>query len=233
MLDCSTLHRAMRMDQRILLGLAFALSCTACTDATLPEPTTSEAVRPTCPAKTSDDYFIPAESFGPNRETDAFVRQGPTRVLSEAGESSLSCGASSSVESYRLVWIHSMVPRQPLVAHVSRVGSNWKIAGLGSSGGPSAAKIERRERVLSHDEASELVRSVKNAEFWSTSAWFPGPPVSDGGIWIIEGRRDDVYHVVRRWGLSAGSLFTLGVTLARLTSLPLPALMNSGFGVRN
>jgi hypothetical protein len=68
---------------------------------------------------------------------------------------------------------------------------------------------------------------VEELKFWSLSTNPPKNPNVfgvDGAQWILEGVRDEQYHVVDRWSPPSGEVRTLGLAmLIDLARLKLPS----------
>ena len=215
----------------LLIGACTFLGC--CTQQ-LPEPNTGQQVRSQCPSVSSDDFFLPRGILAVDAESDARIRSGPSLLLANLDETSLSCGNGSVDEAYRLVWRHAFSNSQPVVIRATRSGSEWSVIGVQVRSLTDHSVAIRHEDALSNAQAEALVSTVGASRFWTTISSVPRPEDAfDGASWILEGRRGSAYHVVERLGgqLRRGSgellgpIQSLGAMLVKLSGLPVSPLM--------
>jgi hypothetical protein len=74
--------------------------------------------------------------------------------------------------------------------------------------------IETRTRKLNREQTRGFLDLVEEVKFWS----LPTNPATnviglDGAQWVLEGVRDNQYHVVDRWSPEKGEVHTLGITM--------------------
>lgn len=169
-----------------------------------------------CDGTGANTYYFPAGALnieGAPGVSDDFVRRWYSAHLLAMNEPSLSCGAPSSDEAYRFLWLRSF--HQPIAVRVSRAGRSYELVAtaLSGAGGYEPGRVVQRvRRELTEDEWRRVTHALQRISFWQMSANPPTEEIGvDGAQWIIEGRSAS-YHVVDRWsgddGVAAvGDLF--------------------------
>jgi hypothetical protein len=182
---------------------ALSRALVACSQ-NLPAVTQGQLARAQCPARTSGDFYFPADTLGVDSATDGRIRLGVSRLLGDLAQPSLSCGAQpQELEAYRLIWIHAFSHAQPIVITVKQVDGTWSLSALRTRGAVDHSLAERRERVMSTQERDLLSEAIDGSRFWQTDRIVTEVQgASDGAAWVLEGRRGTGCHVVARLGQS-------------------------------
>jgi len=182
------------------------------------------AIRQACTAAESAEYFIPRGIVSPDRpDRDVFVREWYSKHLRVMGEPSLSCGPTSAVETYRLLWLRTF--HRPVAVRVSRDGrdSRLGVVELTGAGGYEPGRIAARsERVLSEADWKDLSAALSKLSFWSMPTQAPKSASVglDGAQWILEGRRGLAdYHIVDRWSPWEGAYRDVGLMFISLAGI--------------
>jgi hypothetical protein len=85
----------------------------------------------------------------------------------------------------------------------------------------STRVLTEGSRPITDVEWREVAEAVSKIGFWhmlrleSTEEW-PGPSTG----WVLEGRKKNVYHVVRRGETRAGAIADVATNLLRLANVP-------------
>ena len=131
--------------------------------------------------------------------------------------------ADSPNEVYRFVWLRTF--HNPIAVRITcdPRGCDLIAKRLDGSGGYEPGKIvEWKERRLSKQEVSNIRRLLSKAQFWK-----PQPSDEriglDGAQWILEGKREDSYHMWDVWSPERvgvyGDFRKLCLELVRLSRL--------------
>lgn len=157
-----------------------------------------------CNEARANTYYFPAGALqmeGLPAQSDNFLRQWYSAHLLAMNEPSLSCGASTSDEAYRFLWLRSF--HQPIAVRVSHTGHRYELVAtaLSGAGGYEPGRVAQRvRRELTENEWRRIIGALERISFWEMPANPPTEEIGvDGAQWIIEGRSTS-YHVVDRWG---------------------------------
>lgn len=181
----------------VLLALVLSASATD-----QPRPVISEC--------SGDQYYFPAGTFpAAYPAADLPRRRWYSSYLARLHEPSLSCG-NGSEETYRLMWLHNFA--HPVVIRITRRDSQVEADAFqlsGSGGGDPGLVLYQTHKRLSTMDWELLQAKLRHSTFWSlpTSGNMYGV---HGEQWILEGRRNDAYHIVDRWTPPAGPYRDLG-----------------------
>lgn len=181
----------------VLVGLMLSASAT-------------DQPRPVISACSGDQYYFPAGTFpAAYPALDVQRRRWYSSYLARLHEPSLSCGKGSE-ETYRLTWLHTSA--HPVVIRITRRDSQVEADAFqlsGSGGGDPGLVLYQTHKLLSVMDWELLQAKLRNSTFWSlpTSGNMYGV---HGEQWILEGRRNDTYHIVDRWTPPAGPYRDLG-----------------------
>ena len=108
-------------------------------------------------------------------------------------------------EAYRFLWLRTF--HHPIAIRVWRKGEerNMAFKELDGAGGYDPGKlIANLTRRLTTDEWDKFIKLLQQASYWQlpTESRNGG---RDGAQWILEGKKDEQYHVVDRWSPEGGS----------------------------
>jgi hypothetical protein len=190
---------------RVLLGVVpailLALMMSGCA---------TERPRPATSACSGDQYYFPVGTFpAAYPASDPQRRRWYSSYLARLHEPSLSCG-NRPEETYRLTWLHTFA--HPVVIRITRRDSQVEADAFqlsGSGGGDPGLVLYQTHKRLSMMEWELLQIKLRNSAFWSlpTSGNMYGV---HGEQWILEGRRNNTYHIVDRWTPPDGPYRDLG-----------------------
>jgi len=135
---------------------------------------------------------------------DSFRNEWYSKHLKAMDESSLNSMAGSD-ETYRFLWLRTF--HHPIAIRVWRKGEerNMAFKELDGAGGYDPGKlIANLTRRLTTDEWDKFIKLLQQASYWQlpTESRNGG---RDGAQWILEGKKDEQYHVVDRWSPEGGS----------------------------
>jgi hypothetical protein len=135
---------------------------------------------------------------------DSFRNEWYSKHLKAMDESSLNSIAESD-ETYRFLWLRTF--HHPIAIRVWRKGEerNMVFKELDGAGGYEPGKlIANRSRRLTTDEWDKFIKLLQRASYWRLPAESKNGG-KDGAQWILEGKKDEQYHVVDRWSPEGGS----------------------------
>lgn len=141
------------------------------------------------------------------RTENQYFLSGPERPL---------CGSRNSEdEAYRFFWKSSF--NGDAVVHIAR--KNRSIT-LRSRRIPRVARDVSSFGPLGFADWEKLQEALEVAQFWSLKSDEDLLDGFDGAQWLIEGRRGDHYHAVRRW-CPGGTVHEVGRLFFVLAGAPL------------
>jgi hypothetical protein len=180
---------------RAVGGLIVALWSASC-NAAPPEVSSAQTVVETCPPiSDSFHYFHKDVAVLPAGFTEQ-DRQWVSDYLRAVGADSLSCGGPPR-EAYRMLYVQSSLPAY--VVSVSKEDSVWLVDGAEFGSTPRPFLVARRARTSrSTDEVQPLLNKLRAANVWTSMPSWIESEVEDGGLWIVEARRDREYRIVMR-----------------------------------
>jgi hypothetical protein len=178
--------------------------------------------RPVLSACSGDQYYFPVGTFpAAYPASDLQRRRWYSSYLARLHEPSLACG-NELEETYRLTWLHTFA--HPVVIRITRRDSQVAADAFqlsGSGGGDPGLVLYQTHKQLSMKEWGLLQAKLRHSAFWSlpTSGNMYGV---HGEQWILEGRRNDTYHIVDRWTPPAGPYRDLGAFIFDLVGWQRP-----------
>lgn len=178
------------------------------------------AVHTACPTAGSEDYYIPdaivARDYPcyPSNRISRPFRADLSEYLEHMREPSLSDRGHDSLRFSYVDNTHPITVRVDWMASgevlCSATECLMSYVHLVPRYGPPRRCHERR---LSEEEVDGLSRVMARERFWEMDPP-PGRRYSDGGAWILEGRRDNRYRIVATYAPYRGPVFQLGHALA-------------------
>ena len=178
-------------------------------------------VRPICPDSSAADYFFAFATLDPtSARSDEFRRQWYSVHLRAMSEASLSCGIEKSVTSYRFTWLRTF--HHPIAVRVTNsTGVTCLVAvELDGAGGYAPGGVKNRvQKTLTPEQWAEIQNAIEASDFWSEATQDPARTGFDGAQWVVEGERNESYHVVDRWSPEQGTQRDLGTLFLNLSGL--------------
>jgi hypothetical protein len=153
----------------------------------------------------------------PVRKTSCCLGDG-RQILLLLGEEPLCRGVRRESEVYRFIWQSSF--QGDAIVRIGRqqdvVTLGWRRHGVFET---IAGDDSPAEFALAPEDWTSLCDALIAAEFWSLDATQRELGL-DGARWLIDGRRENVYHGVSRWS-PQGGLYALGRLFFALAGPPL------------
>jgi hypothetical protein len=151
----------------------------------------------TIPVAQNQEHVFPSkDSITGAPPVDTFRQEWYSKHLIAMGETVLPDGPS---EVYRFLWLRTF--SNPIMIRLAcdARGCDLTSKRLDGKGGYEPGKVvERKERRLSGQEATSIRRMLGKTQFWS-----PQPKDQriglDGAQWILEGTRENGYHLWDAW----------------------------------
>jgi hypothetical protein len=138
-------------------------------------------------------------------------------------EPSLLCG-NEVAETYRFLWLRSF--HHPIAVRIERSGDGISLEAveLSETGSYPSSVLHRAKRTLSSQDWAELQALLVRSDFWKLPTKRPDDSIlmMDGAGWIVEGRREGVYHIVNRDSRDGGDYRALGLLFLRLSGFSVP-----------
>jgi hypothetical protein len=162
--------------------------------------------------------YFPKDIFaGGWKDADNFMNDWYGKHLEAMGEKSLLDVSGGETEIYRFLWLRSF--HHPVFVRVERSRNQVRLSTAESdgAGGYGPGKTFRRSsRNLDQTEWCEFLKLLRQADYWNlpTDRRENG---LDGAQWILEGVRENRYHLVDRWSPEAGEYREACVYLLRLS----------------
>ncbi len=166
-------------------------------------------------------HFFPGPSNDPGfREKVAVtVRNGwYGEHLKAAGENSLLNISDKDLEVYRFTWLRTF--NHPVIVRIEKRKDKIKVffKELSGAGGYEPGKIFAENSIfLDGEDWCDLIGSLNDADFWKLSSSDEERRGTDGAQWIIEGVKDNRYHVVDRWSPTKSAYREVGLHFLRLS----------------
>jgi hypothetical protein len=172
----------------------------------------------------SSGYF-PKSIFSKNRnDVDRLMNDWYGKHLKAMGERSLLDDSGNDTEIYRFLWLRTF--HHPVFVRVER---NKNKAGLftkelDGAGGYAPGKVLREyEHRLTKQEFCEFLNLLEKADYWSLPSTEDDGGV-DGAQWILEGVKNDRYHVVDRFSPEKGEYQEACIYLLKLSNIDVDKL---------
>jgi len=160
--------------------------------------------------------YFPPGALSANEWHDQFTTDWYSKHLAAMDEHSLYMPGYIAEECYRFLWLRSF--HHPIAVCLWRSGDAHfvHVKQLSGAGGYEPGKLViNRTRFLTKGEWDEFIRLLEEASYWKlpTEDSVIG---NDGARWVLEGVRENRYHIVDRWGPKGGNyreacLYLLGI----------------------
>ena len=155
------------------------------------------------------DYF-PKDILGNDMSPKHSVAGWYGKHLKAMGEDSLLYISSRNVESYRFLWLRTF--HHPIFVRVERIqhepNANEFVLfskELDGAGGYKPGKLfNETGRVLTEKQWCEFMNLLEKANYWKLPTAEKSLGGHDGAEWIMEGVKDNRYHIVERWSPDKG-----------------------------
>jgi hypothetical protein len=175
------------------------------------------------PPDLNPQYF-PVGVFSEDRDHSEFRARWYAKQLRAMGEESLSSAAASKeFQGYRFLWLrtfhHPIAMKMRIRPDGSGQLSSIEMTG---SGGYEPGKVLTTQIVgLSNEQVSQFETLVRASDFWALPTRDPEREGDDGAQWILEGVKDQKYHVVDRWTPQDGKFREACLYLLNLSQIKL------------
>lgn len=169
--------------------------------------------------KSKSGYF-PARAFTDDWENaDQFINNWYSKHLRAMDEGSLLDIADENREVYRFLWLRTF--DHPIFVRIEREGRyqfNLMSRELDGAGGYEPGKVFRTDnKTLTKEEWCEFIRLLDDANYWRMPTNKRVDRGRDGSQWILEGVKDNRYHIVDRWTPDKGEYREACIYLLKLS----------------
>ena len=164
-------------------------------------------------------HTSPSECLDMTQGDEKLKVEWYSRFLAALHEPSLwEASRTQRTPSYRFLWLRSF--HHPVAVRLGVQSDRTAVVTTtitGGQGGYEPGKIiKTRTRKLNSEETRWFLDLVDEVKFWSLPTNPPKDPNVvglDGAQWVLEGVKDNQYHVVDRWSPEKGEVHTLGITM--------------------
>ena len=135
---------------------------------------------------------------------DAFRNEWYSKHLKAMDEPAIP-SITGANETYRFLWLRTF--HHPIAIRLWRTGEERNIVfkELSGAGGYEPGKlITNQTQQLSADEWDMFIKLLQEASYWRLPTESKDLAL-DGAQWILEGKKDEQYHLVDRWSPKGGS----------------------------
>lgn len=135
---------------------------------------------------------------------DSFRNEWYSKHLKALNEPALP-SIEGANETYRFLWLRSF--HHPIAIRVWRIGEERNIVfkELDGAGGYEPGKlIANKTRRLTADEWDKFIDLLQKTSYWQLPTESKDFGL-DGAQWVLEGKKDEQYHIVDRWSPRSGS----------------------------
>jgi hypothetical protein len=155
-------------------------------------------------ARPSSKVMSKSSSSQTINSLDTFRNEWYSKHLKALNEPALpSIGGAN--ETYRFLWLRSF--HHPIAIRAWRTGEerNMVFKELDGAGGYGPGKLIANEtRRLTANEWDEFIDLLQKASYWQLPTESKDSGL-DGAQWVLEGKKDEQYHIVDRWSPRSGS----------------------------
>ena len=151
----------------------------------------------------ADDNYFPAGIFGPHESELNWIRKFYSSSLAAMEEPPLKY--KRTVETYRFVWLRAFHP--PVAVRLWKTGnqsymstkqlSDVGVPINGEANFPKSLAVNETQSIT-EAEWTHFQVLLKQAGFWSMPTTDETPIGLDGSGWLLEGVKQDEYHMVHR-----------------------------------
>lgn len=172
----------------------------------------------------ADDNYFPAGIFGPHESELNWIRKFYSSSLAAMQEPSLFPLKGKSVETYRFLWLRAFHP--PVAVRLWKTGnqsyvSTKQLSGVGVPRNGEAifpkTLAVNETHSIADEEWARFQELLKKAEFWSLPTSDETLIGLDGSGWLLEGLKQDQYHMVHRQSPEQGAYREVCIYLLRVS----------------
>ena len=228
-----------RLSLRVAIAIAaFAVGVAVATFYRLRDtPAISQPAQPVAEARLKDDCYpgkstaitlttgtahFPKELLSQDERRARMMNEWYAKHLTAMEEGPLFSPDKNVLESYRFLWLRSF--HHPVGVRIwrSSTGHFISVKEMSGAGGYEPGSfILKEQRPITADEWDTFMRLLKDSCYWGQPTEDPNDRGLDGAEWILEGVREDRYHLVDRWTPESGSFREACLYLLKLSQLPI------------
>lgn len=171
---------------------------------------------------TTGTSYFPKELLSQSERHARMMNEWYQKFLVAMEEAPLFSPDKNALESYRFLWLRSF--DHPVAVRIWRSSTDHFISVKelsGAGGYEPGSFILREQRRITADEWDTFMSLLKHSCYWDLPTEALDDRGLDGAEWILEGVRDDRYHLVDRWTPQSGSFREACLYLLKLSQLPI------------
>lgn len=161
--------------------------------------------------------YFPKKSWNGYDTADNFMNDWYGGFLKALGEKSL-LDAFDEAETYRFLWLRTF--HHPIFVRAERKGNTIRLFSKESNGagGYEPGKVIRKTNItLDERQWFEFLILLEKSKYWQMQTEDRELLGNDGSQWILEGVRENRYHIVDRWSPENGEYREACIYLLKLS----------------
>lgn len=170
--------------------------------------------------KGESDYF-PKNTWKRFESADTSMNDWYRKYLKAMDEKSLLDVSDNNKEVYRFLWLRSF--HHPIFVRIERTSNSIQLFSkeLDGAGGYEPGKVFRKvSKTLDVAQWNEFLGLLEESEYWQMPTEENRELlVADGSQWILEGVKDNRYHIVDRWTPKYGEYREACIFLLKLSGI--------------
>lgn len=150
--------------------------------------------------KKGKSRYFPKNTWKRFETADASMNDWYSRYLKAMDEKSLLDVSDNNTEIYRFLWLRSF--HHPIFVRIERNGKSIQLFSkeLDAKGGTDPGNVIRTVSInLDESQWCDFLSLLEQSKYWQMPAEEDNTSGNDGAQWILEGVRENRYHVVDRW----------------------------------
>ncbi len=160
--------------------------------------------------------YFPSKSWNDYETEDDFLGDWYGKRLRAMKEKSLLKSTNENTEIYRFFWLRSF--HHPIFVRIEKRNSKIKLftKELDGTGSSEPVRILKSKEIsLTEEDFLKFLDLINRANFWQMPT--SSKMGRDGAQWILEGVKDNRYHIVDRWSPEKGDFREACIYLLKLS----------------
>ncbi len=167
--------------------------------------------------------YFPDKTFAGGYEgADVFMNDWYGKPLKASNEKSLLETLDKDLEIYRFTWLRTF--HHPIIVRLEKQKNEVKVIfkELNGAGGYEMGKIIKdTENSVDKKDWCKFIKLLNDTDYWKLPSQEKEVGGVDGSQWILEGVKDNHYHVVDRFTPDTGKYREVGLFMLKLSGFDL------------